>query len=229
MIRVLAIESATPRGSVALAEPGTVIAEEPLPPGRQPSETFLAATMGLLRRAGIGPGEVTHVAVSAGPGSFTGLRVGMSAAKGFAFGWSVPLVAVPTLHALAIRFRIGGVTICPVLDAKKKEVYAGFYRWEDDVCVSVAPDAAIAPDRLTDILPPGRILFCGEGIGPYGALFRERLGERALFPSPGEEFPSAGTVGLLAASLIAEGKTADVRFAIPRYIRRSEAEIRRDS
>lgn len=227
MTRILSIESATPRGSVALAGPGCVLAERPLPSGRQASETFLPAVEALLREAGCPPGAVTHVAVSAGPGSFTGLRVGMSAAKGFAFGWSVPLVPVPTLKALAMRFPADGAAICPVLDAKKTQVYAGIYRWEGGECVCVVPDAAVAPDRLPDILPPGRVLFCGDGIRPYGALFRDRMRERALFPPPGDEFPSAGTVGLLAAALIAAGTAADLRTAIPRYLRRSEAEIKR--
>ncbi len=227
MIRVLAIESATPHGSIALAEPGEVLAETPLPLGRQASATLLPVTMTLLQDAGLSPGDLTHVAVSAGPGSFTGLRVGMAAAKGLAFGWNLPLVPVPTLRALAMRFRIGGATICPVLDAKKKEVYAGFYRWEEGACVSVAPDAAVAPERLPDLLPPGRVLFCGDAIGPFGELLRERLGDRAHFPPPGEEFPAAGTVALLAASLIEKGETADIRAAVPRYLRRSEAEIKK--
>lgn len=229
MTRILAIESATPRASVAVAAPGLVLCEEPLPRGRQASETFLSAAVSVLRRAGVAPGEVTHVAVSAGPGSFTGLRVGMAAAKGFAFGWGIPLVLVPTLRALAMRFRVAGATICPVLDAKKKEVYAGFYRWEGGSCVPVAPDAAIAPERLAEVAPPGRLLFCGDGIGPFGALLRERLGDRAEFPAPGDEFPSAGTVGLLAALLAAAGETAEVRGAVPAYLRLSEAELKKEA
>jgi tRNA threonylcarbamoyladenosine biosynthesis protein TsaB len=115
---ILAIESATPHGSVALVSGNLVRAEIALPPGRPASGTILSAVDELLRKSRLAPGDVGHVAVSAGPGSFTGLRVGMAAAKGSAsVGGSRS--SFPTLHALASRFRAVGMTVCPVLDAKK--------------------------------------------------------------------------------------------------------------
>ena len=116
------------------------------------SETFLSAIDRLLREGG-GPTIATHVAVSAGPGSFTGLRVGMAAAKGLCFGWGVPIVPVPTLYALASRFRTEEALVCPVLDARKKEVYAGVFRWEGELCLRVAPDSAVAPAEIPDWFP----------------------------------------------------------------------------
>ncbi len=219
---ILAIETATPRGSVALVAGGAVVAEAVLPPGRQASETLLAAVRDVT---GGRPAE--RVAVSAGPGSFTGLRVGLAAAKGLCFGWGVPLVPVPTLHALALRFPGEGTTVCPVLDAKKKQVYAGLFRWEGGRCVRLSPDMAVAPEALPERLPPGNVLFCGDGVAPFGPLFRERLGGRALFPPPGEEYPRASSVGLLGELLAAGGAGADCRTAVPAYIRASEAEMKR--
>ncbi len=219
---ILAIETATPRGSVALVSGETVAGEVLLPPGRQVSAALLPAVFELL--AGRLP---SRVAVSAGPGSFTGLRVGMAAAKGFCFGWGLPLVPVPTLHALALRFPRPGATICPVLDARKKEVYAGLFRWEGGACLRVGADMAIAPEALPGKLPPGEVLFCGDAVAPFGPLFRDRLGDRALFPEPGDEFPRAAAVGRLAAALSAAGGAADCRTAVPAYIRVSEAELMR--
>ena len=219
---ILAVESATPRGSVALLSGDSVLGEVVLPAGRQLSETLLSAVSELL-----GERSATHVAVSAGPGSFTGLRVGMAAAKGFCVGWGIPLVAVPTLHALALRFPLQGTTICPVLDARKKEVYTGFFRWEGGACVRLSPDMAVAPEALPGKLPPGDVLFCGDGAAPFGPLFRERLGARALFPAPGDEFPRASSVGRLAGLLVREGLESCARSAVPAYIRASEAEIGR--
>jgi len=224
---ILAIESATPRGSVALVADGAVRHEIELPAGLQPSAGYLSAVDRLLSHTGIGPGRIGHVAISAGPGSFTGLRVGMAAAKGFCFGWEVPIVPVPTLHALATRFPREGTTVCPVLDARKKEVYAGFYRWSGGVCLRTAPDAAIPPEVLPDHLPEGTVLFCGDGIHPYRSLIRDRIGPRALFPSPGEEFPRAAAVGLLAERMLAGGAAEDPRAVVPAYLRPSEAEVRR--
>lgn len=224
---ILAIESATPHGSVALLSGGDLLGEILLPRGRQLSETYLAAIDRLLGESGHGPEEVGHVAVSSGPGSFTGLRVGMAAAKGFCFGWGKPIVPVPTLHALAMRFPLESTTICPVLDARKQEVYAGFFRWEGGVCLRTAPDTALPPGELPGRLPPGPVLFCGDGTTPYGDGFREALGERARFAPPGEGLPRASAVGRLALLLLREGKGIDPRDAVPAYLRFSEAERKR--
>jgi tRNA threonylcarbamoyladenosine biosynthesis protein TsaB len=228
---ILAIESATPHGSVALVRNGIVQEEAILPAGKQVSETFLETVDGLLRRL---PADeaVSHVAVSAGPGSFTGLRVGMAAAKGFCFGWGVPLVPVPTLHALASRMPAAdGGTIVPVLDAKKREVYAALFRREDERTVRLSPDMVLPPgalaDRIREEAPAGEVRFCGDGITPYGALFRERLGRRATFPPEGEGLPRAAAVGLMAVRLIEEGWATDPRSVVPAYIRPSEAELKR--
>ena len=221
---LLAIETATPHASVALLSGETVVGEVVLPGARQVSETLLPAVLSLT-----GGRAAARVAVSAGPGSFTGLRVGMAAAKGLCFGWAVPLVSVPTLHALAMRFPLEGKTICPVLDAKKKEVYAGLFRWEGGECVRLCPDMAIAPEALPGRLPAGDVLFCGDGAAPFGPLLRERLGGRAFFPAPGDEFPRASSVGRLAALLARAGAETACRTAVPAYIRASEAEMKRSA
>ncbi len=225
---ILAIESATPQASVALVAGNRVLGETVLPPGKQVSETLLPAIDRLFAESGRGPDGVTHVAVSAGPGSFTGLRVGMAAAKGFCFGWSLPIVPVPTLHALASRSRAAEALVCPVLDARKKEVYAGVFRWEGPECLRVAPDAAVPPDVLPDWFPEGKVLFCGDGTVPYGELLRARMGSRALFLPPGEGLPRASAVGLLAARAVRAGEIPEARTVVPSYIRTSEAERHRE-
>lgn len=224
---ILAIESATPRASVALVAGERVLGETVLPPEERVSATLISAIDRLLGVSGRGPDGVTHVAVSAGPGSFTGLRVGMAAAKGFCLGWRLPLVPVPTLHALATRSRAGEALVCPVLDARKKEVYAGIFRWEGVKCLRVAPDAAVPPDALPGWFPEGNVLFCGDGTVPYGELLRARMGPRALFLPPGEGLPRASAVGLLAARTIREGGVPEARTVVPAYLRASEAERHR--
>jgi tRNA threonylcarbamoyladenosine biosynthesis protein TsaB len=224
---ILAVESATPSGSVALVSGGRVLGERMLPRERQVSGTFLAAIDRLLGETGRGQDAVTHVAVSAGPGSFTGLRVGMAAAKGFCFGWGLPLVPVSTLHALALRFPGGEALVCPVLDARKREVYAGVFRWEGGECLRVHPDAAVPPDALPGWFPKGTVFFCGDGTIPYGALFRARMGERVRFPPPGEGLPRASSVGLLAERMVRAGEAKEARTVVPAYLRPSEAEGRR--
>ena len=224
---ILAIESATPRGSVALVRGGAVLAEVPLPPGRQASEAYLPAVEGLFAAVGSADGKVSCIAVSAGPGAFTGLRVGMSAAKGFCFGWGVPLVPVPTLLALAHRFPGEGRVVCPVLDARRREVYAAIFRWEGGKPARLSPDLAIAPALLPGRMPDGDVLFCGDGVAPFGELFREALGDRAILVAGDEGLPRAGSVGILGERIFRDGGAEDPRTAVPFYLRPSSAELLR--
>lgn len=224
---ILAIETATPCGSVALVSGEAVLARAVLSGGRQASETILAAVDGLFRDAGSPLGGVSFVAVSAGPGSFTGLRVGMAVAKGFCWGLGARIVPVPTLHALAFRFPFADGTVCPVLDARRNEVYAALFRWEDGGCRRLLPDMAVAPDALPDRIAGDKVFFCGDGAFSFRSLFRERLGERAVFPPEGEGRPDAAAVGILASRILREGAAADVRTLVPAYLRSSEAELKR--
>ena len=222
---ILAIESATPRGSVALVSGGVALAELSLPPDATASVTYLSAVDRLFTASGSGPEDVSCVAVSAGPGAFTGLRVGMSAAKGFCFGWGVPLAPVSTLLSLALRFPGEGRVVCPVLDARRREVYAALFRWEGGEPVRLSPDMAIAPALLPGRIPYGDVLFCGDGVAPFGTLFREALGDRATFVGGDEGLPRAASVGILGERIFRDGGGTDPRTAVPFYLRPSEAEL----
>ncbi len=224
---ILAIETATPHGSVALVSGDAVRAKALLAVGQQASETILAAVDGLFRDTDTEAVGVSHVAVSAGPGSFTGLRVGMAVAKGFCYGLGATIVPVPTLHALALAFPFSGGTVCPVLDAKKNEVYAALFRWQTGGCRRLLPDMAIAPDALPDRIAGGKVFFCGDGAFSFRAFLRERLGELAVFPPEGEGRPDAAAVGLLAGVLLRGGAAANVGPLVPAYLRSSEAELKR--
>ena len=221
---ILALESATPRGSVALVSGGAVRGEVFLLPGPRASGTYLSAVDALFDAAGAGVGDVSAVAVSAGPGAFTGLRVGMSAAKGFCFGWGVPLVPVPTLLALAHRFPGEGRIVCPVQDARRGEVYAALFRWDGGELARLSPDMAIAPALLPGRIPDGDVLFCGDGVTPFGAMFREALGNRAILVSGDEGLPCASAVGVVGERIFRDGGAEDPRTAVPYYLRSSAAE-----
>jgi tRNA threonylcarbamoyladenosine biosynthesis protein TsaB len=224
---ILALETATPYGSVALVAGGAVVRETALPAGRQASETVLSAVSDLFGDCGVPPGKVACVAVSAGPGSFTGLRVGMAAAKGFCFGWDLPLVLVPTLAALASRAPVDERIVCPVLDARKKEVYAAFFRWEGNSLTRLSPDMALPPEALLDRLPDGGIVFCGDGLNACRELVLARLGDRAATIEGPAGLPTAGAIGILGERAFQGGAVEDPRSAVPAYIRPSEAEYKR--
>lgn len=221
---ILGLETATPRGSVALVSGAVVRAEVFLPPGPRVSGSYISAVESLFAAAGAANGDVSAVAVSAGPGAFTGLRVGMSAAKGFCFGWGVPLVPVPTLLALAHRFPVEGRIVCPVQDARRGEVYAALFRWNGGELARLCPDMAIAPPLLPGRIPDGDVLFCGDGVAPFGALFREALGDRAILVSGDEGLPRASAVGIVGERIFRDGGAEDPRTALPFYLRSPGAE-----
>ena len=221
---ILALETATPRGSVALVSGGAVRAEAVLPPGPAASGSYISAVEALFSAAAAAPGDVSAVAVSAGPGAFTGLRVGMSAAKGFCFGWDVPLVPVPTLLALAHRFPGEGRIVCPVQDARRGEVYAALFRWNGGKLARLSPDMAIAPALLPGRIPEGDVLLCGDGVAPFGALLREALGDRAVLLSGDEGLPRASAVGIVGERILRDGGGEDPRTGVPFYLRSSGAE-----
>jgi len=221
---ILAIETATPRGSVALVSGAVVRAETFLPPGPRVSGSYISAVEALFASAGAKSGDVSAVAVSAGPGAFTGLRVGMSAAKGFCFGWGVPLVPVPTLLALAHRFPGEGRTVCPVQDARRGEVYAALFRWSGGELARLSPDMAIAPALLPARIPDGDVLFCGDGVTPFGALLREALGDRATLVPGDEGLPRASAVGIVGERIFRAGGAEDPRSVVPFYLRSPGAE-----
>lgn len=221
---ILALESATPRGSVALVSGGAVLAEAFLLPGPRASGSYISAVEALFAAAGAATGDVSAVAVSAGPGAFTGLRVGMSAAKGFCFGWGVPLVPVPTLLALAHRFPGEGRIVCPVQDARRGEVYAALFHWDGGELVRLSPDMAIAPSLLPGRIPDGDVLFCGDGVAPFGERFREALGNRAVLVSADEGIPRASAVGIVGERIFRGGGGEDPRAVLPFYLRSSGIE-----
>jgi tRNA threonylcarbamoyladenosine biosynthesis protein TsaB len=221
---ILAIESATPRGSVALVSGGAIRAEGFLLPGPRASGSYISAVEELFAATGTSFGDVSAVAVSAGPGAFTGLRVGMSAAKGFCFGWGVPLVPVPTLLALAHRFPGEARTVCPVQDARRGEVYAALFRWNGGELARLSPDMALAPALLPGRIPDGDVLFCGDGVTPFAALFREALGDRAILVTGDEGLPHASAVGVVGERIFLDGGAEDPRTAVPCYLRSSGVE-----
>jgi tRNA threonylcarbamoyladenosine biosynthesis protein TsaB len=200
---ILALESATPRGSVALVSDGAVRAEAFLLPGPRASVSYISAVEALFAGAGAATGD---------------------AAKGFCFGWGVPLVRVPTLLALAHRFPGEGRIVCPVQDARRGEVYAAIFRWNGGELARLSPDMAIAPALLPGRIPDGDVLFCGDGVTPFGALFREALGDRAILVPGDEGLPRASAVGIVGERIARDGGAEDPRTAVPFYLRASGAD-----
>src|SRR2546428_11980959 len=158
-MRVLAVEASTLAGGAALLDGEVVVGEYALDVGATHSERLMGAIDRFLTDAGWTVRDLEGLAVSVGPGSFTGLRIGLSTVKGLALALSIPIVAVPTLDAMAAPLPFAALPVCPVLDARKREVYASLYRWDGAGMHRVWEYLAIAPAALARRLgEPGVIL-----------------------------------------------------------------------
>jgi tRNA threonylcarbamoyladenosine biosynthesis protein TsaB len=218
-------------GAVALLDGEALVAEQRSSVGVTHSERLLLAIDRGLAAAGWQLRDVGLLAVAIGPGSFTGLRIGVATMKGLAFATGAPLVGVPTLDALAWTLPYAAWPVCPVLDARKHEVYTARYRTGDGRLDRLTDYRAVRPRALAEELlarDDQPMIFVGDGAAAYGAVFREVLGARARFAPPGQGLPSAVPVAQLGGEALARGEAADPASLIPLYVRRSEAELGRE-
>ena len=224
---ILSLETATPALSVALSRGETPWIEERPTPPRPAAECLLPAVDAVLERAQQSLDAVDVLAVSIGPGSFTGLRIGVATIKGLAFASSRPAVPVSTLEALALSGRqhqpAGRGPVVALLDARRDEVYAAAWSGEaPDACL---PEGVYTESELAERLP-AQCLLLGDGVAVVGQALRTRLGPGVRLAPP-EWRPAASCVGMLAARALAAGGGIDPALLVPRYLRRAEAEVKR--
>ncbi|WP_312198120.1 tRNA (adenosine(37)-N6)-threonylcarbamoyltransferase complex dimerization subunit type 1 TsaB [Anaerospora hongkongensis] len=223
---LLTIETATLASGVALATADKLVAEIIVQTKKTHSERLMPHIEQLLELGQVAKEDITAIAVSIGPGSFTGLRIGLATAKALAYVWNVPVIGVSTLAALAYACPAPNSLICPLLDAQKGNVYQAVYRWEKGILQEVIPPRVIAHQEAINELAsqPLPVIMLGEG----AVLFQEAIVAAAdpieLAP-PHIILPRAGSVALLGHQLLRQGIRHDVMTLEPLYIRRSEAEV----
>lgn len=225
---ILAIDTATPCCSVAIAEGGEqggrVLAAMTSCGSVTHSRRLLTRITQLLEETAITWTKLDGIAVSLGPGSFTGLRIGMATAKGLAFAGNRPLLGVSTLTGLASSCSTGK-RICAVLDARKKQVYAAFFRrLPSGRLEQMTATVVVAPEQLAaGIGEP--VFMVGDAVAVYGQYWREVLGDRYEAAPAQLHLPSAASLGLIAADQLQRGELLDPGSAVPLYVRASEAEL----
>ncbi len=222
----LCIETATARTGIALTRNGQLVAESlfDTPGGRQ-NRLLMPDLQRLLQECDITPDQIDLFACSNGPGSFTGIRTGLAAIQALALAHSKPCVGISTLAMLAMNLPFTSLAVCPMLDARKSEVYTALYQ-VSDTPLPLLPDTVIAPaDFLQQLNQP--TLFVGDGAVRYRELIQETLGDTAYFaPGPLQVVrPSAGC--LLAEALHQRGCSVQPEKLLPTYLRLSEAELSR--
>ena len=223
-MKILALESATLSGGAALLDGDRLVGETTLSIALTHSERMMAVVDRLLQDCQWTPRDLEGLAVSIGPGSFTGLRVGIATVKGLALALALPVAAVPTLDALAATLPFAGAPVCPLLDARKGEVYCALYRWRGGTMTREWDEQALSPEAAAARLPVP-VIVLGDGVAacrPYLA----RLGEGVMEAPPARRRPAPGVVAALGHALLVAGKGVEADALAPLYLRPSEAELK---
>ena len=223
---ILAIDTATLVSSVALATVDNLLAEITLQTKKTHSELLMPHIAKLMDMAQVAKSDLKGVAVSIGPGSFTGLRIGLSTAKTLAYALHIPVVGVPTLAAMAYGCPVPGVILAPMLNAQKGNVYQALFEWHQGELKEIQPaivtEVTAALESLSQQERP--VVVMGESAVMYREKI-EQIGKNLILAAPHVVIQRASSVAGLGYKLIKQGVRHDVMGLEPLYIRRSEAEV----
>ncbi len=217
---ILAINTSTPQFSLALVdEGGALLAEWTLSPRTKDFRHFMTALDHLLQVSGVALEEIRGLAVAKGPGSFTGLRVGLAAAKGFCGGLGVPVVALSSLEVLASQCPSVSIPICPVIDSRKEEVFSGLYAWSpEQELVRMAPETCLKIKELPGFIKQ-KAFVVGTDFNRQRGPIASAAGDRAVLAPPAFWNLRAATLGMLAARRVRAQGFDKVQDVVPSYLR----------
>jgi len=226
VMKLLAIETSTMVGSIALISDHRLLAEYQMGIKATYSDALIPLIDNVLSNTRIPIQEIDGFALALGPGSFTALRIGLSIIKGLALATKKPLVGIPTLDSLAHNMCFSNFLICPVLDARKGEVYTAFYKREDGSTLKkLTPDRVVKPQRLLDEIHE-EVIFLGDGSDVYRDIILRRLKEKVLFAPLHLKYPKASSIAQLALEKFKDNEVMDIERITPVYVRPPEAEIK---
>lgn len=229
-MRILAFDTSTAVASVAVVDDGKPLSEVEESVQARHGETLLPRIDTALRNAGGGLDTLDLIAVGIGPGSFTGVRVGLATAKGLALATGKPLVGVVSLRILARGALTGAAPVVPVLDAYKDEVYLSIFASNEGQRLQQLHEPVHAPpDRAAEIVgaavPDGQLILCGDGAHRYARLFVDHLGPRATPAGPECDLPRAVHLAFEARLSFDESGPGDLATLEPLYLRPSDARL----
>ena len=223
---ILGIDTATRVAGVAVVNEERLIVEKFLNNQKTHSQNLLPMIKQAIEEAGLKPEDLGGIAVTMGPGSFTGLRIGMAAAKSLAQVLNIPLIGISTMETIA--YNIVGLPgfICPILDAQKSEVYSAIYYTRDDELTLMEGPYALTIHELVEKFKrhSREVTFLGDAVPVYVNQLSQEMGPKAHFASKINSLPRAAAVAELGFKRIAQGEADDPINLVPAYIRLSEAE-----
>ncbi len=225
-MKILAIDSTAEVSAVAVCQDKRLLAEVTVNTGNTHSRTLLPAVEQALRMAELSVNDIDVFACSTGPGSFTGVRIGVATVKGIAYGKNKPCISVSTLDALAYNIIYADGIICPVMNARRSQVYNALYRCKDGTLTRLCPDRAIAISELdcelAELNEP--IYLCGDGYGITEKGFEKN---KVSFVPERYRYQSAYSVAQIALEKYGKGEYLSDAELVPIYLRPSQAERER--
>ena len=235
-MRILAIDSSALVASVAVVEEDEkkdvkILAEYTINYKKTHSQTLLPMLDEIVKMTEFDLNSLDAIAVAGGPGSFTGLRIGAATAKGLGLALKKPLINIPTLEGMAYNLCYSGRLVCPIMDARRNQVYTGIYRFTDDKMEVVEGQMAVGIEELAEKLRKydEPVVFLGDGV----PVFKEKLsgellaGKDIAFAPAHMRYQSAASVGTLAMEYFRQGRTEEAGEMKPDYLRMSQAERER--
>lgn len=224
-MKLLAIETSTTLGGVAILNDDRLIVESRINVKVTHSERLMSEIDHSLKQAGMKIDDIDVFGISIGPGSFTGLRIGLSTIKGLSYATGRKIVSVPTLEAFAWNIPFSRYQVCPLLDARKKEVYAGIFKWNGNSFERIINEQTIKVKDLVSLITEPTI-FLGEGAIIYSVDMQIALGNFFITARPQHMVPSPSNVALLGMKKARSEEFEDPVSLVPMYMRKSEAEIK---
>ena len=232
---IIALDSSGATATVAIAREDAVLAEYSLNNGLTHSQTMLPMLDEITRRLGLEMSEVDAVAVAKGPGSFTGLRIGSATAKGIGLALDRPVVGVPTLEALAWNVCGTDMLVCPMMNARRNQVYTALYRFSEEkegqfrtetVAEQTAEDLVEWCGKINDLGQP--VMLLGDGADDFREILTRELTVPFRFAPFHLSRPRAGALACCAVNYLREGKIETAAEHAPVYLRKSQAERERE-
>lgn len=228
-VKILAFETSSHVASVAAMEGDVLLGEFTINHPKTHSQKLMPMLEMLMGSLDLKIKDFDYLAVTSGPGSFTGVRIGVATVKALAQPHLIPVVAVSSLEAMAQNFSGFEGLICPMLDARKNEIYTALYKWEGDTVVEVEPDQAIHPEAWLEHLAALKVpvMITGDALPKYEASYRAHLGDLLHVAPPAYNRQRASAV---AQSALGKLETAVPYHSVPtEYLRKSEAETTYDA
>lgn len=227
-MNILSIDTSSLVATVAVINDDKLLGEYTINSPMTHSQKLMPIIDELLSTLELTMEDIDYIAISRGPGSFTGIRIGIATVKGLAHLRNIPIIGVSSLEGLAYNITYSNELICPIMDARRNQVYTGVYKWINHKLINIVDEAPLSIDELMDKLEEReeKIIFLGDGLGRYKDDIVSRMGDKASFAPLYVNMQRASSIAQLALDKINDGKSNPESYLniTPIYLRKSEAE-----